>query len=619
MRRLPVLILLASFALSAFSIIACRDEDDPEDNLELMYDRPWREHALQNLNEIFSETMQENDNNLQDPEVQKLIDILVPGLVKGYNEFTRDKFNRQEIIKLLAQMEDERSVSVFLDALTLENTSESSTFQTAANAIRRQKVEEALPKLIEAYEMCVQSRDRRPGAPFTNHENVIVQSVISSSIAIVAAHPDSEHKDKVVQMLIDITSTSDLLQELRLNMKAMKGLGRIGDPAAIPVLIRGIAMKGERQPVGLGQIAFASLQQIQDRDAVVDAMLKFARREDEAFNEAYKEEMKNDPAMKNPTWYIQQTTSFLGDLRYRCPKVIEFLESELEHEEPDEIDEKASKIEGLPVNFAPDGWATMRRNWAAVALAEMAHKPLLDVIKKRMVFEKDGKKKVLQLQAEEAVGYVRSLGLLAYPEESCGLLLEVGRAGDDSMRDKTYYNAALMCGKKFLEDMQKSIDKIDCDQIVADRFPDGASEEEERQARNECDVMKKRIEGYMARIEFGEKCGANLDCYLEEIGNHQSKNIERSIVTAYRYARDDESVRQKVVDTLTENLNNPNKVALQASIRSLDLLTPKGSQDLIDKIKKTYAEFAGQSTYKDRARMLQAFIGHVRNRMREAS
>ncbi len=619
MRRLPVLILLASFALSAFSIIACRDEDDPEDNLELMYDRPWREHALKNLNEIFSETMQENDNNLQNPEVQKLIDILVPGLVKGYNEFTRDKFNRQEIIKLLAQMEDERSVSVFLDALTLENTSESSTFQTAANAIRRQKVEEALPKLIEAYEMCVQSRDRRPGAPFTNHENVIVQSVISSSIAIVAAHPDSEHKDGVVQMLIDITSTSDLLQELRLNMKAMKGLGRIGDPAAIPMLIRGIAMKGERQPVGLGQIAFASLQQIQDRDAVVDAMLKFARREDEAFNEAYKEEMKNDPAMKNPTWYIQQTTSFLGDLRYRCPKVIEFLESELEHEEPDEIDEKASKIEGLPVNFAPDGWATMRRNWAAVALAEMAHKPLLDVIKKRMVFEKDGKKKVLQLQAEEAVGYVRSLGLLAYPEESCGLLLEVGRAGDDSMRDKTYYNAALMCGKKFLEDMQKSIDKIDCDQIVADRFPDGASEEEERQARNECDVMKKRIEGYMARIEFGEKCGANLDCYIEEIGNHQSKNIERSIVTAYRYARDDESVRQKVVDTLTENLNNANKVALQASIRSLDLLTPKGSQDLIDKIKKTYAEFAGQSTYKDRARMLQAFIGHVRNRMREAS
>lgn len=617
MRRLPVFVLLASFALSSLSFVACRDEDDPEDNLDLMYDRPWREHALKNISEIFSETMQEND--LQDPEVQKLIDILVPGLVKGYNEFTRDKFNRQEIIKLLAQMEDERSVPVFLDALTLENTSESSTFQTAANAIRRQKVEAALPKLLEAYEMCVQSRDRRPGAPFTNHENVIVQSVISASIVIVGAHPDTEHKDEVVQMLIDITSTSDLLQELRLNMKAMKGLGRIGDPAAIPVLIRGIAMKGERQPVGLGQIAFASLQQIQDRDAVVDAMLKFARREDEAFNEAYKEEMKNDPAMKNPTWYIQQTTTFLGKLRYPSPKVIEFLESELNHEEPDEIDEKASKIEGLPVNFAPDGWATMRRNWAAVALAEIAHKPLLDVIKKRLVFEKEGKKKVLQLQAEEAVGYVRSLGLLAYPEESCDLLLEVGRAGDDSMRDKTYYNAALMCGKKFLDDMQKSIDKIDCDKIVADRFPDGASEDEEKQARNECNTMKKRIEGYKARIEFGEKCGDDLDCYLEEIGNHQSKNIERAIVTAYRYARDDESVRQKVVDTLTENLNNPKKVALQASIRSLDLLTPKGGQELIDKIKKTYAEFAKQSTYKDRARMLQAFIGHVRNRMREAS
>jgi hypothetical protein len=400
-------------------------------------------------------------------------------------------------------------------------------------------------------------------------------------------------------------------------MKAMKGLGRIGDPAAVPVLIRGIAMKGERQPIGLGQIAFAALQQIHDRDAVVEGVIKFAKREDKAFAEKFKKEMANDPLMKNPTWYIQQAVDFLGKLGYPSPKVISYLESELNHEEPDELDENASKIEGLPVNFAPDGWATMRRNWAAVALGQLGHKPLLDAIKKRVVFKKEGKAKVLQLQAEEAVGYIRALGLLLYPEESCDLMLEVARAGDDSMRDKTFYNAALMCGEEFLKDMQKSHDKIDCDKIVADRFPDGASEDEEKQARNECEVMKKRITGYMDRIKYGSKCKQDLGCYLKTIGEHGDKNVERAIYSAYRLARKDKAKQEQVVKVLTENLHNPSKVALQASILVLDRMTPHGGDELVKRIQEVYRNFARQSTYKDRARALEAFIGHVRNRGRK--
>jgi hypothetical protein len=615
MRRVSLVLIIAAFAMTNF-LGGCRDERDPEYNIDLMYDRPWREHALKNLNEIFSNAMQANDSDLTKPELKQLIEVMVPGLIKGYKEFNRDKFNRLEIIKLLAQLNDPRSVEVFLDALAMEDTSDSTGFIVASTAVRRQKVEEALPKLLEAYKKCVAARDRRPGAPFTNSENEITQAVIGSVVPIVNAHPNSSHKSAVVQALIDISDTPDTLQELRLNMRAMKGLGVIADPAAIPVLVRGIAMKGKRQPVGLGQIAFAALQQIHDRDAVVEAVIKFGKLEDEDFKKYYAEEMKSDPMMANPHWYTQQAVTFLGDLGYPSPRVISYLESELNHETPDAVDEAAAKTEGLSVNFAADGWATMRRNWAAVALAQLGHKPLMDTIARRIVFKTEGKAKVLQIQAEEAVGYVRAMGLLQFAKESCPLLLEMGRAGDDSMRDKTYYNASLMCGEEFLPDMQKSLEKIDCEAIVGERFPDGASEEEETQTKNECEVLKKRIQGYMERINYGKTCGQDLDCYLKEIASHQSKEIERAIWTAYRFARDDASKRDIVLKTLIDNLHNPNKVALDTAVIVLDRITPEGSQELVDKIQVVFKDFSRQATYKDRARSLEAFIGHVRNRMK---
>ena len=612
MNRFPIAILIVAFIVTSFTT-GCRDESDPEYQLDLMYDRPWREHALKNIKSIFNTTMQDNGNDLENPKVKELTNILVPGLIKGFDKFTRDPFNRKDIIELLAQMNDSRSVEVFLKALTMENTTNSNMFNVASNAVKRQRVEAALPKLLDAYKMIVASRNRRPGAPFTNAENEIAQSIISASTTIVVAVPNTSHKSQIVDMLIQLTDTTDLLQELRLNMKAMKGLGKIGDPAAVPVLIRGIAMKGKRQPIGLGQIAFAALQQIHDRDTVVNGMIKFAKREDKAFNKAYANEMKNDAAMSNPTWYIQQTVDFLGKLNYASPKTIKYLESELMHSEPDEIDEAAAKIEGLAVNFAPDGWATMRRNWAAVALAQIGHKPLLKVIKKRMVFKKKGKSKELQLQAEEAVGYIRALGLLLMPKESCNLLLEVAKAGDDSLRDKTFYNASLMCGPKWLPSMQKEHDKINCDKIVKDRFQGKATKDEEKQARNECDIMKKRILGYMDRIKYGKEC-KNLECHLKTAADRSSKNIERAIFSAYIIGRDNPAKREQIIKVLTDNLNNPSKVALTASIFALDHLSSKGGDALVKKIQEVYREFARQSTYKDRARMLEAFIGHIRNR-----
>jgi hypothetical protein len=612
MKRLPI--LLIAVVLFASIQVGCRDENDPEYWLDYMHDRPWREKSLKTLNEIFNKAMQDSGNDYDNPEVKKLIDLMVPKLMDGFEKFTNDKFNRTEIVKLLAQMKDPRAVPVFMQGLDLDKTGDSMMFQVAANALKRQATESSVPKLLEAHKKIVAARDRRPGSPFTVPENEIEQAVISTTGIIIAKNPTSSHKDAVVKMLCDIAETSDELQELRLNMKALKEIGRIGDSASIPTLIKGIAMKGKRQPIGLGQIAFSSLQQIADRDAVAAATIQFAEGKDAAFNEFYKSEIKTDILMKNPNWYRQEGMNFLGMLNYASPKVIEFLTAELNHAEPDAIDEKASKIEGLPVNFEPDGWATMRRNWASVALANIGHKPLIDTIKERMVYKKEGKRQVLQLQAEEVVGYIRALGIMLYPADSCDIILKVSQTGDDSLRDKGFYNGSLMCGKEFLKPMEKANKKIDCDKIVEERFPDGASEDDEKQARNECDIMKKRITGYMNSVKYGLKCGSDVDCYIKTVEAKASPDKERAISTLYQIARDDQSKHDKIVDVLTKNLDNPSKAAMQASIFALDHLTPKGDKELEGQIQLVYKKLGTGN--KGRARMFESFIGRLRNRAR---
>ena len=295
-------------------------------------------------------------------------------------------------------------------------------------------------------------------------------------------------------------------------------------------------------------------------------------------------------------------------LNYSSTKVIDFLTSELKHTEPDSLDEQTSQLD-LQIQFDPEGWAMMRRNWAAVALAELSHQPLLPIVKKRFEFKR-GK---LKLRPEETVGYVRAMGLLQYPTESCKLMQKIAKSGDDSLRDKTYYNASLMCGDAFVKDVTKARGKIDCDEILEKRFPgESGTEDEKKAALNECDIMKKRLGEYIDRINYGIKCGNDAACHSKVVAAKADPNKERAIYSLYRIARDNPGKAAGIVDTLIKNLDNPSKAQLNASAWVLDRLTPKGSEKLVKRIQEVHKKI--KLSYKAEARMLESFIGRVRNR-----
>jgi HEAT repeat protein len=589
--------------------IGCSDVNDPDHWVGKMYDRPWREQALKNLNELFNRTMRDNGDELSNPNVKKFVDHILPQLLKAYDDFSRDRLNRLEIIKILAKMKDARAIRVFMDGLNFEPTDESETFEVCAGALSEQSVEEAIPKLLNTHDQINASRASRPGAPFSSTENEIELAVVTAASSILEDKPSSSYKERIVKILCNIAETSDELQDLRLNMKAMQGLGRIGEKAAIPSLVKGIAMKGKVQPIALGPIAVSALQQVRDRDAVAEAVIAFSKGTDASFNEFYKEELQSDPLMKNPLWSLQEGMNFLGTLNYGSPKVIGFLESELNHMEPDAADEKTAGVKDLELEYTAKDWAGMRRNWAAIALSRIAYKPVLDVIKSRMVF----KKKKLDLPMEEAMGYVQALGYLQYPKESCGLLLNVAENGEDNLRDKAYYNASLMCGGEFVKMLKKDIAKVDCNKIIKEKYPDGLEEDEEREVRKECDVMTRRIQGYIDRIEYGGKCN-DIACHGETLDDKSGANVERAIYSLYRIGRDEAGKTEQVVDVLAQKIDNPSMDAMQAFVFAVDHLTPKGGAKILKRVEEVAKRFSGQSTYKDRARLLDALAGHLRAR-----
>jgi hypothetical protein len=617
MKRFPVILLLLAFAAGSLGMLGCGDDKDPLYWVDKMYNRPEREQALKRLSEMFSTLRQANNQDVNAAPVREFTEKVVQPLGEAFKAFSRDRINRLEIIKLLATMNNPKANGIFLEGLDVDVTKENDIFIVCAQTLAKYGVTESLPKLLSTHDALVNDRLLRGGTPFSNRENEIDDAVVSALIQIILKNPNVPERAKIVEVLCKVVDTRDTQQDLRINMKSIKALGQIGDAAAIPTLIRGIAMQGEVQKVGLGPFAFVSLQQILDRDAVVDAIIKFGTGKDSAFNDYFAEERKTDPNLKVPVWYLQQSIDFLGNLDYASPKAIEFLMAEVNHQQPDDMD-KASAANGEgQQKFTDVQWATWRRNWSIVALAQLGHKPVMDVIKERFVIKpgkgKDAKPEMV-ITMEEAVGYLQAFGYLELPADTCPILLELAKTRSEAMRDKTYYYASLMCGEDFLPIMKEEHDKIDCDKIVAERIPEDAEDSEKAKAKTDCETLKGRIVTYMDGIKMAKSCGEDFSCYLKAAGERTNPNIETAIYTAYRMARGDEGKSKQLVEVLSKELENPVMAAIQANIFVLDRITPNGDAALVKRAEEVRARFASQQSYKDRARMIEAFAGHVKAR-----
>jgi len=466
------------FVLALLFILAigCQDKNSPEYWIEKLKEPLYSDRAISQLNELW--TKEYNKAKGDYTKTKQFRDKVVPALVSAYNQYKNQPRTAREILQLLVRTRDPRAVPAFVSALqNIEGVAIEQARLGAdglANLCRDPKAKEDMPPpeeerdqfwregcsaaksalsaLLQAFDKVREQREKRgPNIPNTPDEDFLTRSLISAMGIIVLSFPDVPEKGQVIDALIKAVDTPDTVQDLKINMEAIKMLGFIGDPRGIPALVRGIFIQGRRRPVALQEVAKSAIQLVSDLDQVVTALLKAVKREDEALMKMLKEDERFDWRILN-----EQIAMLLGQLKIARKDVIDYLMSELNHKEPDDID-KLPEPEGRP-DFPPDVWAANRRGWAARALAQLNYKPAEKIIMDRLKVTCKGNYCEPKAHANAISYYIEALFYFMDPEKTTPVLKELTKIDDDAIRLNALLRLAWQGGYDLLplfEEIQK--------------------------------------------------------------------------------------------------------------------------------------------------------------------
>lgn len=108
--------LTATVGVAATCLVACADENDPKTWVKRLDDPAQRTPAIKRLNEMFDSAMGAANNNREDPKVKAVVDDSVEALTKTYTASSLDEKTRKDLMKLLADMGDQRAAPAFAKA-----------------------------------------------------------------------------------------------------------------------------------------------------------------------------------------------------------------------------------------------------------------------------------------------------------------------------------------------------------------------------------------------------------------------------------------------------------------------------------------------------------------------
>jgi HEAT repeat protein len=222
----------------------------------------------------------------QKDAVRELVRLKDPAAVEPLIAFYK-KNHDPEVLKAIATFKDKRQVPVMIDSL--EYTDESyDNAATAAAALGDTPDPSAVDPLIKALQKPLSIKTRA---------NIVKQSAMESLAKI--------HDKKATAAIAKILETPADDQDFFLNSVAAVALGNLGDPAAVPALIRGLFMTGRganifnQCRVALLQIGKPAAQPLMDAHEHKNAKLE---------EDAKKYEFR-------PGVIEQKTALILGDLR----------------------------------------------------------------------------------------------------------------------------------------------------------------------------------------------------------------------------------------------------------------------------------------------------------------
>lgn len=635
-RHRPTAFLAWLAALGALSTIlfaaagGCGNQNDPNYWLAKMGDVAWRDQVMINLQRLYSERLKQANSDHGNPEVQAYIKTVGQELVKSYDDMTKasppDTASMSKIVSILAEMDSPDAMPVYLHALSdASGVAKMIRATTAVQAVRRfctgsdpnaelipppskrdaawqtkcAATTPAVAPMIKLYEDINAARTSRgENAENTAEEDALAMGLVSAVGNIVLGNPSLPQRDPAIDMLVKALETSDVEQDLRINMDALKLLGEIGEPRVIPTLVKALFIQGKRRQVALQEVARVAIMQSGDLSTMADAMVQAGRMQNEGLNEMQQADPNFDVRLIK-----EQIAITLGLMGIRNDTVITYLMEELNHEDFDAVDEQPGRGGR---QFSKEQSRSYRRGFAAQALAKLRHEAALPTIIRRLKAEKTSEgwapddKTVL---FEEWPAYLDAAGDYVEPTKTDEAMLPFLIFGDDALLDRTARRLSLQSSSaKVLAEVTKKFGELrPCEPGVKG-----------------C-VRANYEKRYIPLITSGEGC-ATVDCNAPRLADKASYVRERAAYQLILAAQDDEAQQAAARDALLKQIIvEENDDVLTGLIFAVDRLSPRGcDQACLTKLDDRVAELLTSASGNQARRALAGLRARLAYRARTA-
>jgi hypothetical protein len=623
----------AAVAVLAASLVVlvggagCRNENDPNYWLGKMDQPVWRDQALTNLERLFSEKMREGNNDRANAAVQEYINTTAAGLIELYPSLTgggtEDVTSANKIVALLSQMESPTAQPVYQAALADVSGTKLARANTAAEALARfcrgrdvdaefvpppSKRDDAwrqscsaaatsVDALLQAAGAVDEERNGRgDNAENTGEEDALTQALVSALGNILLGNPDLSQKQQIIDKLIHILETPDTRQDLRINMAALKMLGRIGDSQAVPVMVRALFMQGKRRPVALQEVARSSIMEMNDLGAMAEALVRAGQMQDTALNSMQEADPNFDVRLIK-----EQVAITLGQLGISSQPVLAYLMAEFDHSELDDFDRTAPKG---PVNFTPEISKSHRRSFAAQALGSLRHQPALATLVARLATKSSGGGVEMasgDVDILEAPGYIDAAGDFLAPRQTNAVLLPFALRGDDALMDRAGRRLALQAGANVAQRMQKKAESMeDCPE----------------EARRRGCVKDHFLKRYVPMLRSAQGC-TDLACWVGKVGDSNANIRERAAYQLAMLAVGNEGASTQARTALLGALDEQSADVLAAYTFALDRLSPGGcNEECLNTIDTAIMRLRGRNSMNAARRSLAGLRARLAYRAR---
>lgn len=154
--------------LVATTLVGCKDESQPEYWVEKLDDRAWRPRAIKRLEQFFEDALTKANKDLKSPDVTQLADKSLEPLTKTYVEqyADLDEKTRVTLIKLITSFRDPRGVPAMKKAFEefAKRGKGAEDVKWAARAYAEMKPAELQPAIIQAFDKLQASTKEGHGA-----------------------------------------------------------------------------------------------------------------------------------------------------------------------------------------------------------------------------------------------------------------------------------------------------------------------------------------------------------------------------------------------------------------------------------------------------------------------